>query len=1395
MAVYFNNKIPVAGPIEHTWSQADGHQARLAVPFGHNAVAIYTQEGQPLDPNREGTITNIRASPASRVSWHPWQPLLAIGWKDGAKLGKRRLNEDSKIHRSRVTLLQWSADGSRLITADETGKLGVWKVDSNMKPVNVISYNTESEVTHACYGVPTAAAEGESESNVIYFSTKEADKTQLWCADDRGRRTGLYMIDGDLLALYFYAKKSELIGVTTQANLVIHTKDEDGKWGMHLKNKLASGAGEGQSTLKVCLAAGHYLTSASEKDCFIRIFDLDSEDNYILSAVAESAVNTLKISSLRWSDKSGMLAAGTKDGLLCCFKYVGDKDGDGAEDHDVHQEEAWEQMPSVPVDTTQPCSIIEWGPSPSVLSVSNAEAIVVMKRTLLAARLRGNIAAVQLSQCEVSVSLADGQGESTVVRTEIQLSGLDASETHLMLWNGQRAEVYEIGAGGSGVSQGASFACESRSMALHRDSIFKCGSRKVEVMNLAGTVKQTLELEENQGDPVCLDVGGDYLAALTSNKYVRLWKLGGREAKPWQGRGRYLDVHGEPLGEIESIRCNCNGTKVSIIANLVENKTLRDPRLFVYDTDTDMVTFYDFRNDKCTPEGHVWDGEDPRLVACETMAMGGKSNDITAPKAGDNIYDIATLFATPNDGILLQEFHHPKPHQGLLGLHTPFLYYLLKPDSSQDREGASKYVERSTMRDFQGLEDVDDKTRKALIDFSFHLAVGKMDEAYKALKLIKTPSVWENMAQICIKTKRLDVAEHCLGNMQHARGARAVREAAALEELDARVATVAIHLGMVEDATKLFVSCERYDLLNRLYQACGQWDKALEVAEKYDRIHLRATHFSYAKQLELLRDYKGAIKEFELSNTHQDEVPRMMYETNQIDELEQYIQSADDSSLTKWWARYHESLGEYDNARKFYEAAGDYLAVVRLLCFQGDLGGARSLVDDSGDPAAAFHLGRQMEAQGNLKDAVMYYSRSKRFSHAVRVARKHNMVRELMNLALQSTPRVMIDTANYYVALGEYGKAVQLYQRGGRQSKALEICFKGELFEELDLIAEELDTNSDPMLLQRCADFFMDHQQHERASHLLVLSKQYFRALELCEQYDIPVSEEMAEAMTPEKTATNADERAKLLLRIARCAKNQGQYHLACKKYTQAGDKIKAMKALLKSGDTEKIVFFVNVSRQREIYMMGANYLQTLDWHNNPDVMKNIIAFYTKAKATDSLASFYEACAQIEIDEYRDYDKAIQAMKEALKYQQKSRNLDKDMKVASLNQRITLADKFSEARKTMATNPVAAVSVCEELLAEVPDEMDASEASIRIGDVFAMLVEYHHGQRNFERAYQLVEKMRVRRIILSPYLDSQMVAEIYRAMGLSSTPMDAEQDNGIEEDDIPFDEEEDVDDD
>ena len=60
--------------------------------------------------------------------------------------------------------------------------------------------------------------------------------------------------------------------------------------------------------------------------------------------------------------------------------------------------------------------------------------------------------------------------------------------------------------------------------------------------------------------------------------------------------------------------------------------------------------------------------------------------------------------------------------------------------------------------------------------------------------LLRSRSVWESMAKISVKTKCLDVAKVCLGNMADARGAMTLRQAATEPELDAQVAILAIHL-------------------------------------------------------------------------------------------------------------------------------------------------------------------------------------------------------------------------------------------------------------------------------------------------------------------------------------------------------------------------------------------------------------------------------------------------------------------------------------------------------------------------------------------------------------------------------------------------------------------------
>ena len=46
--------------------------------------------------------------------------------------------------------------------------------------------------------------------------------------------------------------------------------------------------------------------------------------------------------------------------------------------------------------------------------------------------------------------------------------------------------------------------------------------------------------------------------------------------------------------------------------------------------------------------------------------------------------------------------------------------------------------------------------------------------------------------------------------------------------------------------------------------------------------------------------------------------------------------------------------------------------------------------------------------------------------------------------------------------------------------------------------------------------------------------------------------------------------------------------------HTQAGERLKAVKCLLKSGDTKAIIYYASVSRNREIFILAANYLQNL---------------------------------------------------------------------------------------------------------------------------------------------------------------------------------------------------------
>ena len=61
--------------------------------------------------------------------------------------------------------------------------------------------------------------------------------------------------------------------------------------------------------------------------------------------------------------------------------------------------------------------------------------------------------------------------------------------------------------------------------------------------------------------------------------------------------------------------------------------------------------------------------------------------------------------------------------------------------------------------------------------------------------------------------------------------------------------------------------------------------------------------------------------------------------------------------------------------------------------------------------------------------------------------------------------------------------------QAGHFSKALDLAFQSKQFAALQGVSEDLDESTDPQLLQRCADFFIDNSQFDRAVDLLALAK------------------------------------------------------------------------------------------------------------------------------------------------------------------------------------------------------------------------------------------------------------------------------------------------------------------
>lgn len=1303
-----------------SWSNTD--IPVLAVATESCKISFYQDEALHIeehDMQKDNIIT--------AMSWHPSDMALTYGYLDGRVgiwVDEDSFTKEEKIHESRIVFIKFNHSGRRVVSVDEKGLVVVWSFEGALQ--RLCSYKQAFTIEEIMFPkfiyekMDSSKVPPQEKLDTLFFFCNSGGVLHL--ADDSNSSPEICRVGGKIKSLLFYEKENAIIIITSHMLLVkctIHFNQQ-----LTPKKVKLSIAGNADNLR--CTWAGEGLIAIVSGDDLVRFFYLETDQSYFVSMAAHELGRVQAEDSFTCIDfnyRKRILIVGSARGRVYMWKCnltasIIPVSGD-----------AWE--PYCIVDTIPNITEVKWSQYMGLVHISNKNLQhAMLSETVLQKKMNEKIKVIQTSHRCLEIISNDSLGNAMMISNKTYnvkkvemnetIKGLDLFNNLILTWNGSYAFLYECNLSNLSLSKLNTIQVKSNLLCLNEDSIISGSLKAIDIYSFEGELKNKINIDMQYGEISLFHSMNKFLLVSTTNNYFGIFDISRRTLKQIMMFRRF-ERNGELIGEIRDASINSKGNFICFICDTMANSDVRVPetKFYIFDVEMDSFTEHEISPNR-VPIEILWDITDHRLFGIQTeyaKELNSEQNtevpfnpstDINEDESkklwiGPEFY---MFFFTTEYGILQQESHKiNRDIQGVYALAIPSIYFIVSKTSSHSiysnnsLNNCSLYEKKFQF--FEGLEKLDDNIKSALIEFSIFMSSGKLDEAYKIVKNIKNPLIWENMSQICIKTKRLDVLEICLSNMRFSRGIKALRESKNEKEIEVRLAMVAMHLNMIEEAKILLQEVSRWDVLIHFYVDIGEYEKAVEVAKSHSRIDLENTYYRIAEHYERINDMEKAIESYKLSGCGAREIPRMLVQKNRIDLLEIYMGKGEDLQSQLWWAAYLESQGDLDNSMLYYKKAKDWSNLTRLLLSLNRSAEAKEICDDKKDPGASYLMGHFHEGQNDIRNAIYYYALSGRINQAFRLAKEHNLDAEIYNLGLKAPQHTQNLIAEYFEKKGIFDKSITLFLLAGNVKKALNLCLITQQYDKIREIADSIEYKNDKETLRALGEYFLEQKQHEKALTLYVKLKDYDFSMKLCENHKIKISLQTANAIVEEiENDSSNQNKLELTERMAKLLMMQGDFEAAHQIYVKLVNLKKALKCLIKMGNKDRVVEFSQTCRLPELFIMAANFLQSLDWVESEELVKTIVSFYTKAKAYLSLANFYEVFANVEINEFRNYEKAIILYQESVNAIEKSKDEDdkKLTKINILNNKIKVTKIFLQVMKALENDPDDALRMCNELL-------------------------------------------------------------------------------------------------